>query len=167
MGSGMGTLAVTTCDRQLAESASSLLALDALRFPQSARRGGASLWPRDGDHRQAGIGGTRPLVRRGPSRPPPERCSMLIPCPECKQKISSDAPSCPKCGRPLSREEADRLAVTERRTKTGCCVGCLCLVILLVIVVIVSQNSEQTPGPSKPVPNYLPLAKAIHSAPAS
>jgi len=31
-------------------------------------------------------------------------------CPDCKNQVSDQATSCPKCGRPFSREESHRLA---------------------------------------------------------
>jgi RNA polymerase subunit RPABC4/transcription elongation factor Spt4 len=40
---------------------------------------------------------------------------MLIQCPECKQQISDQAASCPKCGRPLTAADRETVRVTARK----------------------------------------------------
>jgi len=61
------------------------------------------------------------------------RRTMLIPCPECRHRISQHAPNCPKCGRPISREEASRAVEAQKKQQTGCAIaagGFLLLVTL-------------------------------------
>jgi len=76
---------------------------------------------------------------------------MLIQCPECKQQISEQAASCPKCGRPVSdgdRERAKAAAETLQKTTTGCGIGCLALVVLVIIIGAI--GGRETPGPRQP-----------------
>jgi len=52
----------------------------------------------------------------------------LIKCPECKNKISEKAISCPKCGYILSHQEVKKIKETEKETKYG-------VIIFLIIVI--------------------------------
>jgi hypothetical protein len=43
---------------------------------------------------------------------------MLIPCPECKQEVSSSAPTCPHCGHPLKEAaESVQPALAKKRKR--------------------------------------------------
>jgi len=56
----------------------------------------------------------------------------MIPCPECKKRISEFADSCPKCGVTLTEESVEKQKkIQSRNETTGLClgIGMLCLMI--------------------------------------
>jgi len=68
---------------------------------------------------------------------------MLIQCPECRQQISEQATSCPKCGRPVSHEDRERAragAEKTRKATTGCGIGCLAFVLLIIIMAAIGGH---------------------------
>jgi hypothetical protein len=73
---------------------------------------------------------------------------MLIPCPECRQKISEEAVNCPKCGRPLSDEDVDRaVQEAEKQKKVQNAVGMGCLAVVLVLMFAFRGCLSGTSGP--------------------
>jgi len=85
---------------------------------------------------------------------------MLIPCPECKQQISEDAPSCPKCGRPITDEEA-REAVAAKQEEAREAVAAkqkdlrvtgYAIVAVVVIFLLVLVFASRPPSPDEDVP---------------
>ncbi len=50
----------------------------------------------------------------------------LISCPECKQQISSTAPTCPSCGYVLQPQPLEpQFEAYRRRLLTGCLIVCI------------------------------------------
>jgi len=85
---------------------------------------------------------------------------MLIPCPECKQQISEDAPSCPKCGRPITDEEA-REAVAAKQEEAREAVAAkqkdlrvtgYAIVAVVVIFLLVLAFASRSPSPDTHLP---------------
>lgn len=64
----------------------------------------------------------------------------IFKCPDCKSKISTSAPSCPKCGRPVTDE--DRKLVEKKKDSLGKALG-IPLVILLLIWFFLSGKGEE------------------------
>ena len=54
----------------------------------------------------------------------------LIKCPDCKNKISSSAPTCPHCGRPMKGNNSKSNSPMNRN------VGCSTYVFLVIIVMV-------------------------------
>lgn len=54
----------------------------------------------------------------------------LIKCPDCKNKISSSAPTCPHCGRPMKGNNSKSNSPMNRN------VGCSTYVFLAIIVMV-------------------------------
>jgi hypothetical protein len=78
---------------------------------------------------------------------------MLIPCPECKQKISDQAESCPKCGRPLGADDVQRAAAAARReekTHQAVALGCLGVFLVLVFAFRGCLEGKPTRIPERP-----------------
>lgn len=97
---------------------------------------------------------------------------MLIQCPECKQQISEQAASCPKCGRPVSDEDRERAqaehkATAETNRKAMMAGGIVCLFLVLFGIVMGVIGGRETPGPRQ-ARNYgaetsAPVARAAPS----
>lgn len=66
---------------------------------------------------------------------------MLIPCEECKKKISSEAAACPSCGHPVRKEWVD-----AHTPSLG--TGCLAAAIVLVGVVLFMAWNDDEPAPA-------------------
>jgi hypothetical protein len=76
---------------------------------------------------------------------------MLIQCPECKQQISDQAESCPKCGRPISsqdREKARAAAKASQNVAKGCGIGCLVVVVIIILIAVFSGQDTSHHAPS-------------------
>jgi len=54
----------------------------------------------------------------------------LISCPECKNEISSEANSCPRCGYSLAKGK-------DKKSSSSCSTSCLGIVLISVILVII------------------------------
>lgn len=54
----------------------------------------------------------------------------LIKCPDCKNKISSSAPTCPHCGRPMKGKNSKSGSSANHN------VGCSTYVFLAIIVMV-------------------------------
>lgn len=66
-------------------------------------------------------------------------------CPDCKNKVSEKAESCPKCGRVFTSEETKKLIKLERKTGS---IGCaMFIIIAIVIFIFISGNSDKTKTP--------------------
>jgi hypothetical protein len=60
-------------------------------------------------------------------------------CPDCRAAISYSAPSCPRCGRPIS--ESDLLALPDQ--SDGCQRGCLIVGLIILVVVLIGMLLHQ------------------------
>jgi hypothetical protein len=80
----------------------------------------------------------------------------LIKCKDCRKEISSDAPVCPHCGKPISKQS---------QTATGCLIVIVFFVILSVIGRCSDKNSKpesaSAPAAAPPVATDLNDAKAL------
>lgn len=72
----------------------------------------------------------------------------LIPCPECKKRISETAESCPKCGCELTPEKVEEVKQKEKKLQTGIAIGCL-IPILLFFVILMCPQKSPTPRQSE------------------
>ena len=72
----------------------------------------------------------------------------LIPCPECKKRISETAESCPKCGYELAPEKVEEVKEKEKKLQTGIAIGCL-IPILLCFVILMCPQKSPTPRQSQ------------------
>lgn len=73
----------------------------------------------------------------------------LMKCPDCKAEISTEAPACPKCGRPNAARQAPPVvysAPPEKRhvTISGC--GTLIIIAAIVGVIMYFSNSPDNPS---------------------
>ena len=70
----------------------------------------------------------------------------LIACPECRQRISEFANSCPRCGYVLAPGEVDEIKEKEAESMVQAMklfgYGCGCLVILFLFVVLLVMCSS-------------------------
>ena len=57
----------------------------------------------------------------------------LISCPECKNEVSSQAESCPKCGYVVKKSQK------ETKSGSGCGIGCLAIIAIIVILGIIGS----------------------------
>jgi len=73
----------------------------------------------------------------------------LIQCPECKQEVSDQAPTCPNCGAPIAYRPPVPAAVPPPPPKkTGCWkIGCAVLAGLFLVGLIVSLVMNNVSGP--------------------
>ena len=71
----------------------------------------------------------------------------LIKCPECKQKISSEASNCPKCGRPLTDE--------DRKPKKGLSVIKTMGIVFVVVIAVglLMGKDDKAKEPTAPAQN--------------
>lgn len=83
----------------------------------------------------------------------------LIPCPECKHKMSSAAPACPRCGRPLRPGEGKTAAARQDKTNQW---GCLFVFIGFLLFVGWSSLKDQPENlnPSSATPIAAPPTPA-------
>jgi len=78
---------------------------------------------------------------------------MLIQCPECKQQISDQAASCPKCGRPLTAADRKKIRVAAlkaaevaQRRSWGCAIVFLALLAISILSgLILSRTGQEVP----------------------
>ncbi|MCF6175943.1 MAG: formylglycine-generating enzyme family protein [Victivallaceae bacterium] len=71
----------------------------------------------------------------------------LIPCPECKKKMSNTIESCPSCGYKPTKKEKEELSGCANIAASGCAAGCLIIIVIFVIVFIVglfTSDSKKT-----------------------
>lgn len=81
----------------------------------------------------------------------------LIKCPDCGTDVSSAAPTCPKCGRPIAATKS----VPQKKKTSGCAVVALALIVLVVIGAIFGHGNESSSpagGSSEPVTATPPPA---------
>ena len=76
----------------------------------------------------------------------------LIPCPECKKKISESVENCPNCGYTLTPEKIKDIKENQINPKRGVGIGFLIIVVLLIVICSIPT----TKSPSKPIvlPKY-------------
>ena len=70
----------------------------------------------------------------------------LIPCPECKKRISDTAGICPKCGYQLIPEKIAEAKRNEKQVKKGCAIGCLSVIAVFFVLWLTGpcrQNSQK------------------------
>ncbi|CAN5623185.1 hypothetical protein BH10ACI3_BH10ACI3_25300 [soil metagenome] len=74
----------------------------------------------------------------------------LILCPECNHEVSTNAATCPNCGRPIRPEIAERKVVVVEQPREGgvppwvfVAVGAVCIIILFIVLVVYRQSSDQ------------------------
>ena len=71
----------------------------------------------------------------------------MIKCPECGNEVSSEAKSCPNCGKPM----------TKKNKHLGCLIGILVVIIIGIIIGLynrsVSENYKDTTKSSSPAYN--------------
>jgi hypothetical protein len=72
-----------------------------------------------------------------------EAAMVLITCPECKNKISDTASSCPKCGRPLTPVEAAKLRKLEQTSSIIAAIVVAASVLFIVISVLSSTKTNR------------------------
>jgi len=76
---------------------------------------------------------------------------MLIQCPECKQQISEQAASCPKCGRAVEPKGYTTLG-WQRATSLGCPLGCLVVAAIFIgALLFIGRRDDSSPTPNPPV----------------
>lgn len=74
----------------------------------------------------------------------------LINCPDCQNEVSSNAPSCPKCGAPISGENKasqSNLVTTQLTRKTLKIQGALSVLTIIIGVIMITPTA-QTGEPS-------------------
>ena len=70
----------------------------------------------------------------------------IIPCPECKRRISETTGSCPKCGYELTPEKVEETKDKEKKLQTaGLTIGCLVPLMFVLVIFMCSQESSKTP----------------------
>ena len=78
----------------------------------------------------------------------------LISCPDCKNEISSEANSCPRCGYSLAKGK-------DKKSSSGCSTGCLGIVLISVIIVIIGPlcyfGSDNSISSSSSRSSYSPV----------
>jgi hypothetical protein len=57
----------------------------------------------------------------------------LVTCPDCQAQISTIAPACPRCGRPLATQRPIEVATKSPAAR----LGTLALATVLIVVVVV------------------------------
>ena len=80
----------------------------------------------------------------------------LVKCPDCQNEVSSKAPSCPKCGAPISSENIatkSNLVTIQKTAKTLKMQSLIAVVMLLVGIVMLSAGSQG--GEVSPVAPWL------------
>lgn len=76
--------------------------------------------------------------------------SKLIECPTCKNKVSIDASSCPKCGQPLNDDIKNSILDKQKNDKKNAKIGCLFFIIIcLIIGYFTNNNINNTTDTSK------------------
>jgi predicted nucleic acid-binding Zn ribbon protein len=64
----------------------------------------------------------------------------LITCPDCGSQISSDAPTCPKCGRLMAKGKPKE-GIFLQSMNMGC--GCIAVVVIVFVVMFVIALGTQ------------------------
>ncbi len=83
----------------------------------------------------------------------------LIKCPDCGSDVSSAAPSCPKCGRPIAETKEE----TPLKKGRGCLPVILTLLIVGVVAAIFGGHDKPTPSAeSHTSPTSIPPEQPIH-----
>lgn len=70
-------------------------------------------------------------------------------CPDCKNKVSDKAASCPKCGRVFTPEEIKKIS-SGQNTAAGC--GCLLIILFAVAIWFFSSSGDNTETSTAPKP---------------
>ena len=86
----------------------------------------------------------------------------LIPCCECKSKVSDKASACPKCGAPV--EPSVEAFEKKKKGDQNGCIGCLGVVGLVILLAIFNSpsNDGRVPLGDRPEP---PSASQTQPAP--
>ena len=74
----------------------------------------------------------------------------LIPCPECKKRISETTGSCPKCGYELAPEKVEEAKDKEKKLQAGVAVGCLVPIFFFLVILMCPQKSPTPRGSPTP-----------------
>lgn len=87
----------------------------------------------------------------------------LTKCPDCGTEISTEAPTCPKCGRPNTPPKKKPSAL-----RTGCGLLVLGILVFGVIAAIVGNDDDSSASsssaPTAPVEPYVTTAPALFAA---
>ena len=75
----------------------------------------------------------------------------LIPCPECKKKVSSEAETCPNCGVKISGTKAAESAVNEDAATQ---IGCGALLVIALIWFFWPSSGDDSKSSSQPKPAH-------------
>lgn len=65
----------------------------------------------------------------------------LTKCPDCGSDISTEAPACPKCGRPNSKPKK-----AASSAGSGCAAVLLAVIVVGILISVFSGNSDDTSG---------------------
>ncbi|MBD3339395.1 MAG: hypothetical protein GF353_09820 [Candidatus Lokiarchaeota archaeon] len=68
----------------------------------------------------------------------------LIPCPECKKKISDSSESCPKCGYKLSPEKIEEIKENEKKSQKQVAIGCAVIFAIFFVIYLICSNSPDS-----------------------
>jgi hypothetical protein len=68
----------------------------------------------------------------------------LIPCPECKKKISDNADSCPNCGYQLTPEKVAEIKTKRQQAQKFRGIGCLAVILIFVILYMIGSFSSDS-----------------------
>jgi hypothetical protein len=72
----------------------------------------------------------------------------LLPCPECKKKISETAGQCPHCGYQLTADVIAKSKENQARSKKYAGIGCLGLIVLMIIISMLGKDSTDNKPPA-------------------
>ena len=75
----------------------------------------------------------------------------LIPCPECKKKISDSAGSCPNCGYQITQDKVEEIKKKEKDLRKNSAIGCLSLAAIFIVVMIIISHSGSDSSKKQPV----------------
>lgn len=68
----------------------------------------------------------------------------LIPCPECKKKISDTSENCPKCGYKLTLEKIAEIKEQEKETQKQVGIGCVVIFAIFIAMYLICSNSPDS-----------------------
>lgn len=85
--------------------------------------------------------------------------AKLIECPACKNKVSIDAESCPKCGQPLSNEIKNEALEKQKNDKKNTKMGCIIFIIACILIGYFFGNDKKADNVKNNINSHVETKK--------